>query len=71
LLRRRGSLALAFAAWAAFAAPRPSGAQQPAPGASDVADLDIEELGRIRITSVSRRPEPASHATAAVFFITR
>jgi iron complex outermembrane receptor protein len=71
LLRRRGSLALAFAAWAAFAAPRPSGAQQPAPGASDVADLDIEELGRIRITSVSRRPEPASHATAAVFVITR
>jgi iron complex outermembrane recepter protein len=71
LLRRRGSLALGFAAWAAVAAPRSSGAQQPAPGVSDVADLDIEELGRIRITSVSRRPEPASRATAAVFVITR
>lgn len=36
-----------------------------------MADLDIEELGRIRITSVSRRPEAASRATAAIFVITR
>ena len=71
MLSRRGTLALGFAASAALASPRPSTAQQPAPAAPDVADLDIEELGRIRITSVSRRPEPADRATAAVFVITR
>jgi iron complex outermembrane receptor protein len=66
VLRRAGALSLLFPAFAAFAA-----AQQPAGRPPDLTDLDIEELGRIRITSVSRRPEPASRATAAVFVITR
>jgi iron complex outermembrane recepter protein len=71
VLKRRAALALAFATWATFAAARPARAQQPAGGAPDVADLDIEELGRVRVTSVSRRPELAARATAAVFVITR
>ncbi|HKU60156.1 MAG TPA: TonB-dependent receptor [Gemmatimonadales bacterium] len=58
-------LALALALPAARAA-----AQQPA-REPDLADLDIEELGRIRITSTARRPEPASRAAAAVYVITR
>jgi iron complex outermembrane recepter protein len=63
----RGAL-LAFAL--AVAAATRAGAQ--APGREpDLADLDIEELGRIRITSASRRPEPASRAAAAVYVVTR
>jgi iron complex outermembrane receptor protein len=58
------ALALALTAAARAAAQEP--AREP-----DVADLDIEELGRIRITSASRRPEPASRAAAAVYVITR
>jgi iron complex outermembrane receptor protein len=37
----------------------------------DLAELDIEELGRITVTSASRGPEPVSHAAAAIFVITR
>jgi len=37
----------------------------------DLAELDIEELGRITVTSASRGPEPVSHASAAIFVITR
>ena len=62
------TLALVFLA---LAAPGPGGAQEPVPAGQDVADLDIEELSRIRITSVSRRPEPASRAPAALFVLTR
>jgi len=53
-----------------LAAATGAAAQQPA-REPDLADLDIEELGRIRITSTSRRPEPASRAAAAVYVITR
>ena len=59
------ALALALALTATHAA-----AQEPAKE-PDLADLDIEELGRIRITSTARRPEPASRAAAAVYVITR
>jgi iron complex outermembrane recepter protein len=59
------ALALALALTATHAA-----AQEPA-REPDLADLDIEELGRIRITSTARRPEPASRAAAAVYVITR
>ena len=37
----------------------------------DLTELDIEELGRITVTSASRGPEPVSHASAAIFVITR
>jgi iron complex outermembrane recepter protein len=47
-----------------------AGAQQPGKE-PELGDLDIEELGRIRITAASRRPEPASRAAAAVYVITR
>jgi len=66
VLRRAGALSLLFPAFTALAA-----AQQPAGKTPDLADLDIEELGRIRVTSVSRRPEPAYRAAAAVFVVTR
>ena len=55
---------------AALTLPATAFAQEPAPP-QNLADLDIEELGRIRITSTARRPEPAARATAAVFVITR
>jgi iron complex outermembrane receptor protein len=63
----RGAL-LALALGAALAVR--AGAQEPA-REPDLADLDIEELSRVRITSASRRPEPASRAAAAVYVITR
>ena len=38
---------------------------------ADIADLSIEELGNIQITSVSRHAERLSDAPAAIFVITR
>ncbi|HEU5049676.1 MAG TPA: TonB-dependent receptor [Gemmatimonadales bacterium] len=43
-------------------------AQTPEPGLSD---LDIEELGRIPVTSAARHPQPLASASAAIFVITR
>jgi iron complex outermembrane receptor protein len=37
----------------------------------EISMLDLEDLGRIRITSVSRKPEPFSRASAAVTVISR
>ena len=37
----------------------------------DLGSLDIEQLGRITVTSASRGPEPVSHASAAIYVITR
>ncbi|HEX6090438.1 MAG TPA: TonB-dependent receptor [Gemmatimonadales bacterium] len=51
-------------------APATSGAQEPVPP-GDFSALDIDELARIRITSVSRRPEPVARAAAAVTVISR
>lgn len=42
-------------------------AQEPEP---DLGDLDIEDLTRIKVTSVARRPEALGQAPAAVFVIT-
>ncbi len=39
-------------------------------GQTDLADLSIEELANIQVTSVSRRPERLQDAAAAVFVIT-
>lgn len=36
----------------------------------DLFDLSIEELGQLRVTSVSRRPEPVNDAPAAIHVIT-
>jgi iron complex outermembrane recepter protein len=50
--------------------PRPLPAQQPGDRSTDsLADLDIEELARIRVSSPSRRLEPVTRASAAVFVI--
>lgn len=54
----------------AFLLAAPVAAQEPLPG-SDLAGLDIDELARIEITSVSRRAEPIAQATAAVTVLTR
>jgi iron complex outermembrane receptor protein len=43
--------------------------QEPVPG--DFSALDIDELARVRITSVSRRPESVGRAAAAVTVISR
>ncbi|HEU4829262.1 MAG TPA: TonB-dependent receptor [Gemmatimonadales bacterium] len=37
----------------------------------DLDAMDIEALGRITVTSASRGPEPVSHASTAIFVITR
>lgn len=39
--------------------------------APDLDQVDIEALGRITVTSASRGPEPVSHASTAIFVITR
>jgi iron complex outermembrane receptor protein len=39
--------------------------------AGDLSTLDIEELARIKVTSVARRPEAVTHASAAVAVISR
>ncbi len=65
---RQLQLALACAALAA-ASRLP--AQEPALPADSLADLDIEQLARIRVSSASRRLEAAARAAAAVFVISR
>jgi iron complex outermembrane recepter protein len=62
--RLRGVAALLLAASAASAAT----AAEPSPQA--LADLSLEELGDIQVTSVSRRAESLSGAAASVFVIT-
>ena len=59
----RAALALVFAG--AAAVPGPSAAQTLA----QLQDLSIEELARIQVTTVSRRPEPLSEAPAAIYVI--
>ena len=58
-------------ALAALAAATPSSAGAQAGNQPNLAEMDIEELGRITVTSASRGPEPISHASAAIFVITR
>src|SRR5258706_482846 len=48
--------------------PSSAGAAEPDP--RDLADLSLEELGNIQITSVSKRAERLSDAAASVFVIT-
>ena len=59
-------------AWAAVAASATAAAtaQPDQPQGADFADLSIEELANIEVTSVSKRPERLLGAPAAVFVIT-
>src|SRR5690606_14778086 len=54
-----------------LADPPVSAAQDTTAIAEEIGALDIDELGRVRITSVSRKPEPAALAAAAVTVISR
>lgn len=49
----------------------PLRAQDPDSTIPDLSTMDLEDLGRIRITSVSRKPESISRASAAVTVISR
>jgi iron complex outermembrane receptor protein len=46
-------------------------AQDPDSAIPDLSTMDLDDLGRIRITSVSRKPESISRAAAAVTVISR
>jgi iron complex outermembrane receptor protein len=48
----------------------PGLAMAAAPYDKDLADLSLEELSNIQVTSVSRQPEPLSEAPASIFVIT-
>jgi iron complex outermembrane receptor protein len=56
-----------LAAGAAFCAALPVLAEE---AFDDLAQLSIEELGNIAVTSVSKRAEPLSAAAASIFVIT-
>ena len=68
-LRRVGSPMLPMLASLLLAAPL--AAQDVDSAIADLSTLDLEDLGRIRITSVSRKPESISRASAAVTVISR
>ncbi|HEX6643488.1 MAG TPA: TonB-dependent receptor plug domain-containing protein, partial [Gemmatimonadales bacterium] len=70
---RRGSAGLRATALALAAGlvPGAARAQDDVRPPADFTAMDIEELARVRITSVSRRPEPVAHAAAAVTVISR
>jgi iron complex outermembrane receptor protein len=65
---RRGRCARGLAAVAALAATVAAAAESP--GKRDLADLSLEELSNIEITSVAKRAERLSDAPASVFVIT-
>ncbi|MDB5746488.1 MAG: hypothetical protein JWP72_1336 [Massilia sp.] len=52
------------------AATATAAADQPQPQGADFADLSIEELANIQVTSVSKKPERLLDAPASVFVIT-
>jgi iron complex outermembrane receptor protein len=45
-------------------------AEMAAMAAQDIADLSLEELANVQVTSVSKRPEPLSNAASSIFVIT-
>ncbi len=64
------SLLTPLALLAALCPAAPLHGQQPvSPG--DLGNLDIEDLARIRVTSVARRPEALRQAPAAIFVVTQ
>jgi iron complex outermembrane receptor protein len=44
-------------------------AEEPAQGVQDIADLSLEELANVQVTSVSKRPESLSNAASSIFVI--
>lgn len=44
-------------------------AEQPTPAPQDIADLSLEELANVQVTSVSKRPESLSNAASSIFVI--
>ena len=69
-MRSRFASALAALTAITFGLPSFARAQDVKPP-PDLAGMDIEALGRITVTSASRGPEPVSHASTAIFVITR
>lgn len=72
----RRSPLLALSAFSALALATPQSAHAAdsslsAKAASDLADLPLDQLMRIEVTSVSKRPERMSDAAAAIFVITQ
>jgi iron complex outermembrane receptor protein len=65
----RAALCAAAPAWALVAALAAQGSAA-AQNAPSLFDLSIEELGDLRVTSVSRRPEAQREAAASVYVIT-
>ncbi|MUI15323.1 TonB-dependent receptor [Massilia dura] len=57
-----------FPVLAGLALAAPAFAAQP--GLVDLAELSLEDLSKIRVTSVSKRDEPLSDATASIYVIT-
>src|SRR5436853_7598248 len=51
-----------------LAQPRPAPAATPQP--AGLADLSLEDLTRVEVTTVSRRPERLSDAAASIYVIT-
>jgi iron complex outermembrane receptor protein len=45
-------------------------AEQLGTTSADIADLSLEELANVQVTSVSKRPEPLSNAASSIFVIT-
>jgi iron complex outermembrane receptor protein len=45
-------------------------AAAPAPSIQELAELSLEQLARIEVTSVSKKPQPLAEAPAAIFVIT-
>ena len=58
-------------AWAPAAGWSAAENEMPARGRSALAELSLEELSNIEITSVYKKPERLSEAAAAIFLITR
>src|SRR2546430_17253772 len=68
----RGSLQRAFAlGFSVVAAPlfRPAAAAEP-PSVRELAELSLEQLANLEITSVSKKPERLADAPASIFVIT-
>src|ERR671912_564841 len=66
LPRRRAALP----GWVALALATASLSSQGAVTRSELSSLSLEELGNLRITSVSKKPERLAEAAASVFVIT-
>lgn len=65
----RAATVAPVAAWSCFLCCLPGLAGEPA-APRDLTELSLEDLGRIKVTSVSKKAEPLAHASAAVFVLT-